>query len=90
MSTAESSSPIEAGVIIRRILFFILLIGLSLLYLLVTFRGLDAPKGMDQAQIAREIARGKSFTTKVLRPVSIWQNGETRDCLLYTSPSPRD
>ena len=71
MSTAESSSPIEAGVIIRRILFFILLIGLSLLYLLVTFRGLDSPKGMDQAQIAREIARGESFTTKVLRPVSI-------------------
>ena len=90
MSTAESSSPIEAGVIIRRILFFILLIGLSLLYLLVTFRGLDSPKGMDQAQIAREIARGKSFTTKVLRPVSIWQNGETREAEPIIKNSNRD
>ena len=90
MSTAESSSPIEAGVIIRRILFFILLIGLSLLYLLVTFRGLDSPKGMDQAQIAREIARGKSFTTKVLRPVSIWQNGETREADPIIKNSNRD
>lgn len=90
MSTAESSSPIEAGVVIRRILFFILLIGLSLLYLLVTFRGLDSPKGMDQAQIAREIARGKSFTTKVLRPVSIWQNGETREAEPIIKNSNRD
>ena len=79
MSTAEAPTTINAGIIIRRVLFFILLIGLSLLYLLVTFRGLDSPKGMEQAQIAREIARDNSFTTKVLRPVSIWQNGELRD-----------
>lgn len=79
MSTADSPVSINAGTILRRVLFFILLIGLSLLYLLVTFRGLDSPKGMDQAQIAREIARNKSFTTKVLRPVSIWQSGEVRD-----------
>ena len=79
MSAADPSSSIQAGIIIRRVVFFILLIGLSLLYLLVTFRGLDSPKGMDQAQIAREIARDKSFTTKVLRPVSVWQNGEIRE-----------
>ncbi len=79
MSTAEAPTPINAGIIIRRVLFFILLIGLSLLYLLVTFRGLDSPKGMDQAQIAREIARDNSFTTKVLRPVSIWQNDELQE-----------
>ncbi|HAT18794.1 MAG TPA: hypothetical protein DCS85_01435 [Verrucomicrobiales bacterium] len=79
MSTADNPVSVNAGIIIRRVLFFILLIGLSLLYLLVTFRGLDSPKGMDQAQIAREIARNEGFTTKVLRPVSIWQNGEVRD-----------
>ena len=79
MSNANNPVSINAGIIIRRVLFFILLIGLSLLYLLVTFRGLDSPKGMDQAQIAREIARNEGFTTKVLRPVSIWQNGEVRD-----------
>ncbi len=79
MSNADSPVSISAGTIFRRVLFFILLIGLSLLYLLVTFRGLDSPKGMDQAQIAREIARNESFTTKVLRPVSVWQSGEVRE-----------
>jgi len=78
MSTADNPVSANAGIIIRRVLFFILLIGISLLYLLVTFRGLDSAKGMDQAQLAREIARNEGFTTKVLRPVSIWQNGEVR------------
>lgn len=77
MSTAETSAPtLNAGVITRRILFFVLLIGLSLLYLLVTFRGLDSPKGMEQAQIGREIARGNSFQSKVIRPVAIGQNAK--------------
>ena len=63
MITADSPASINAGTIFRRVLFFILLIGLSLLYLIVTFRGLDSPKGMDQAQIGREIARDKRRTT---------------------------
>ena len=28
---------------------------------------------MDQAQIAREIARGNGFTTKLIRPVAYYQ-----------------
>ncbi len=28
---------------------------------------------MDQAQIAREIARGDGFTTKIIRPLAYWQ-----------------
>ena len=79
MSTADTPGSINAGTIIRRVLFFILLIGLSLLYLLVTFQGLDSPKGMDQSQIAREIARGKGFTTKVLRPISVWKSGQVQE-----------
>ena len=90
MSAADPSTSIQTGIIIRRVVFFILLIGLSLLYLLVTFRGLDSPKGMDQAQIAREIARNKSFTTKVLRPVAIWQNGEIREGDPIVANSNRD
>lgn len=78
MSTAESPGTLNAGTITRRVLFFMLLIGLSLLYLLVTFQGLDSAKGMDQAQIAREIARNKGFSTKVLRPVSIWQSSKVQ------------
>jgi len=79
MSNADTPGSVNAGTIIRRVLFFILLIGLSLLYLLVTFRGLDSPKGMDQAQIGREIARGNAFTTKVLRPISIWKSSQVQE-----------
>ena len=91
MSIAETSGPsLNAGTILRRVLFFILLIGLSLLYLLVTFRGLDSPKGMDQAQIARELARNKGFSSKVLRPVSIWKNAQVNDGQPLLSDARRD
>lgn len=76
---ANSGNSLNAGVLTRRILFFLLLIGLSLLYLLVLFRGLDHEKGMDQAQLGREIARTNSFSSKVLRPVAVWQNGEVNN-----------
>lgn len=36
--------------------------------LFVTFRGLSAANGMDQAQVARELARGHGLHTKVVRP----------------------
>lgn len=65
-----NSSQLDAGIIIRRSLFFLLLIGLTLGNLFVLFRGLNAPMAMDQAQIAREIARGNGFTTKFIRPVA--------------------
>lgn len=37
------------------------------------FRGLAHPVAMDQAQIAREIARGNGFSTKFIRPAALWQ-----------------
>ena len=36
------------------------------------FAGLSHEKGMEQAQIAREIARGNGFTTKMIRPAALW------------------
>lgn len=36
--------------------------------LFVTFRGISAAQGMDQAQVARELARGHGLHTKVVRP----------------------
>ena len=36
------------------------------------FKGLSHEKGMEQAQIAREIARGHGFTTKMIRPAALW------------------
>ena len=37
------------------------------------FRGLSHEKAIEQAQIAREIARGHGFSTKVIRPAALWQ-----------------
>jgi hypothetical protein len=44
-------------------------IALALSYLLLEFRGLSTPAGIDQAQIARELARGNGFSTKDIRPI---------------------
>jgi hypothetical protein len=62
-----------AGTLIRRSLFFVILIILTLGNLFTLFRGLNSPQAMDQAQIAREIARGNGFATKMIRPVAYYQ-----------------
>ena len=68
-----NSTQIDTGVLIRRSLFFLILIILTLGNLFTLFKGLNAPHAMDQAQIAREIARGNGFTTKLIRPVAYQQ-----------------
>ena len=65
-----STSQVDTGILIRRSLFFLVLIILTLGNLFVLFKGLDSPQAMDQAQISREIARGHGFTTKMIRPVA--------------------
>ena len=70
---SNTSSHLDAGVLIRRSLFFLILIILTLGNLFTLFRGLNSPQAMDQAQIAREIARGNGFTTKMIRPVAYYQ-----------------
>lgn len=67
------SSSIDSGILIRRSLFFLILIALTMANLFTQFRGLNSPQGMEQAQIAREIARGNGFTTKMIRPVAYYQ-----------------
>ena len=52
--------------------FYVLLIAVSLVQVFGIFRGLRSPAGMDQAQIAREIARGNGFHTKFVLPYA-WQ-----------------
>ncbi len=67
----SATSPVfDTGVILRRSLFFLVMISLTLGNLFTLFRGLSSPQAMDQAQIAREIARGKGFTTKFIRPAA--------------------
>lgn len=60
----------DKGIVLRRSLFFLILLILIAGNLFVLFRGLNSPQAMDQAQIAREIARGNGFTTKMIRPVA--------------------
>ena len=46
---------------------------LALIQVFVSFRGLDSAAGMDQAQIARELARGNGFSTRFIRPMALQQ-----------------
>ncbi|MFT4175734.1 MAG: glycosyltransferase family 39 protein [Luteolibacter sp.] len=70
---SRSASKIDTGILVRRSLFFLLLLILTLGNLFVFFRGLSSPQAMDQAQIAREIARGNGFSTKMIRPMAYEQ-----------------
>lgn len=66
-----SQSPVlEKGILIRRALFILVLILLTAGNIFALFRGLNTQQGMEHAQMAREIARGNGFTTKVIRPVA--------------------
>lgn len=66
-----SQRPVlEKGILIRRALFILVLILLTTANLFTLFRGLNSPQGMEQAQIAREIARGNGFSTKMIRPAA--------------------
>lgn len=49
----------------------VLVIFVSLLYLFVQFKGLSNPSAMDQAQIARNLASGKGYTTGTIRPAAL-------------------
>lgn len=59
-----------------RTVFFVLMVTLAVVHVTVLFRGLDSAHGMEQAAIAREVARGNGLVTKVLRPAAIRQNQE--------------
>ena len=54
-----------------RLLIGVIVVGLAFFQLFITFRGLDQPAAMDQAQIARQIARGEGATSKMLRPIDV-------------------
>jgi len=71
--TTVTAKELDAGMMIRRALFLLLLIGVTYYYLGIDFKGLGHPKGMDQAQIARQIASDKSFTTRCIRPICYTQ-----------------
>lgn len=51
-----------------RFAFYGAAIGMALLHVFITFRGLSSATGMEQAQMAREMACGRLFETQVIRP----------------------
>ena len=69
----SQDGELDSGMIIRRVLFLLVLLGLGIYHLFFDFNGLTSARGMDQAQIAREISRQKTFNTKMLRPLSVHQ-----------------
>jgi len=82
----SNQTQLDRGILVRRSLFFLILIILTLGNLFILFRGLNSPEAMDQAQIAREISRGNGYTTKFIRPVAYQQAKEhqERDIIPYT------
>lgn len=68
---SNPAQTIDTAALIRRILFFLLLIGLAGVHLLILFRGLGTANAMDQAQLARQISRGEGFSTKFIRPLEL-------------------
>lgn len=66
-------SSIDSSSFFRRAIFVTLLIGIFLLHTVFSFEGLTHKTGMDQAQVAREVARGNGMTTQFIRPISVQQ-----------------
>jgi len=64
MSSPNSSGP--GGLL--RLVFYAAALIMALLHVFVTFRGLSSAEGMNQAQLARQIARTGSYQTLVTQP----------------------
>jgi 4-amino-4-deoxy-L-arabinose transferase-like glycosyltransferase len=57
---------------LRFLLPCVLVLGLAILYDFRCWKDLSAPDAMDSAQLARNIADGKGYTTQFIRPLSIY------------------
>ena len=66
-----NTASFDGATIVRWLLFFVVLIALTLIHLLVLFRGLGTPQAMDQAQLGRQVARGEGLNTKIIRPLEL-------------------
>lgn len=59
-----------------RVILFLIILGLSIFKLEISYKGLDQPMAMDQAQIARNLAQGEGFTTNYMRPMEVQNVGK--------------
>ena len=58
---------------VLNIAMWVLVAVLAFVHVFVTFRGLASPAAMEQATIARQLARGEGFTSLMIRPVAVQQ-----------------
>jgi hypothetical protein len=58
---------------VLNVALWVFVASLAFLYVFIAFRGLNSPVAMDQAQIAREMAKGHGFTTQMIRPMAVQQ-----------------
>lgn len=77
--SSHSSTPGAA----LRMAFYFAAVALALIHVFVTFRGINSVEGMNQAQLARQVARTFSWQTKVVQPYA-WAQMEKAG----KSPSP--
>jgi hypothetical protein len=74
MRLQEFIHSLEQGGLAKWIRFLVIFSGVAAAYtyfVFVNFHGITEGIGMDQAQIAREIAKGHGFATKYFRPLQI-------------------
>ena len=84
---------IEVGEGARILRVSVVLMGLLMLaaaYDWLRFRNLSTPEGMDAAQVARQVAEGRGFTTRFLRPLSLHLVGEWRRSAVAGGPAAAD
>jgi hypothetical protein len=66
---------LEVGVLSRWLQFLplvVAVIGLAVLYDLNAYRSFNSVEAMDAAQVARNVAEGKGYTTDFIRPFSVY------------------
>jgi len=77
---------LEVGAVPRYLRFLVLglaVLGLVFLYNLRAYRNLATPEAMDTAQLARNLAEGKGYSTLFIRPFSLYLV-QTNTFLKYT------
>lgn len=80
MATQPNRTKSKVSILLRGVAFVILLITCSM-KLWLSYRGLNQPEVMDQAQIARSVANGEGFKTLYHRPVELgdaFRNNESQ------------
>src|SRR5208283_5552255 len=58
--------------VLRSVVLTLVVVALVILYDLRAYRNFSTPEAMDSAQLARNIADGKGYTTLFIRPFSLY------------------